>query len=107
MDTKTLVDTEAAAVKAGIKAPNESRFRLNLGPTAGGDGPYLQQQNYSLEALAKRDALPDPFATAKPPAPTPPPPANPPADSDADVEELAAMTVLANWELRKFLTATG
>jgi HK97 family phage portal protein len=107
MDTKTLVETESAAVKAGIKAPNESRFRLNLGPTAGGDGPYLQQQNYSLEALAKRDALPDPFATAKPPAPTPPPPANPPADSDADVEELAAMTVLANWELRKFLTATG
>jgi len=107
MDTKTLVETEAAAVKAAIKAPNEARARVNLPPVKGGEAPLSQQQNYSLEALAKRDALPDPFATAKPPAPTPPPPADPQAGKDIDVEELAAMTVLANWELRKFLTATG
>jgi hypothetical protein len=29
----------------------------------------MQQQNYSLEALAKRDEGDDPFGTAKPPAP--------------------------------------
>ena len=33
-------------------------------PVEGGDSPYLQQQNYSLEALAKRDAASDPFAPA-------------------------------------------
>jgi len=111
MDDKTLIETEANAVKAGIKSPNEARARLNLVPTPGGKGPYLQQQNYSLEALAKRDAQADPFAPAKPPTPpappTPPPPADPPPAQDIEVDEadLAAITVLANWELRKFLQA--
>jgi hypothetical protein len=31
----------------------------------------MQQQNYSLDALAKRDAKDDPFKTAAPPAPEP------------------------------------
>lgn len=101
MDTATLVEAEAKAVGAGIKAPNESRARLNLGPTAGGNGPYLQQQNYSLAALAKRDALADPFAPANPPAPPQPPDEDEPDD---DPEELAAIAQLANWELRRFLT---
>jgi HK97 family phage portal protein len=61
MDTTALVTAEKEAVSAGIKAPNEARKRLNLGPKAGGNSPYLQQQNYSLEALAKRDAQADPF----------------------------------------------
>lgn len=77
MDSATLIKTEAEAVKAGIKAINESRRVLNLPPTAGGDTPYLQQQNFSLAALDKRDQLEDPFATgAKPNAPAiePPPP---------------------------------
>jgi HK97 family phage portal protein len=113
MDTATLVDSEAKAVGAGIKSPNEARMRLNLGPTKGGSGPYLQQQNFSLEALSKRDALADPFAPAKPPAPpTPTSPTPPPPDDDPEpekqfnTEELVAMTELANWELRRFL-ATG
>jgi HK97 family phage portal protein len=62
MDTAAMVKTEADAVGAGIKTPNEARKRLNLGPIEGGDAPYLQQQNYSLAALAKRDAREDPFA---------------------------------------------
>ena len=37
-------------------APNEGRRQLDLPPVPGGDTPYLQVQNYSLEALAKRDA---------------------------------------------------
>ena len=100
MDTKTLVDSEAEAVKAGIKAPNEARKRLNLKPTQGGDSPYLQQQNYSLEALNKRDALADPFAPAPPAAPPAPPAA---AQAAVDAEEMAAVSQLANWELRTFL----
>lgn len=78
MDSATLIKTEAEAVKAGIKAPNESRRVLNLLPVAGGDTPYLQQQNYSLAALDKRDQLDDPFASGtksdKPPDLSPPPP---------------------------------
>ncbi|ENB8525780.1 portal protein, partial [Escherichia coli] len=31
---------------------------------AGGDALYLQQQNYSLEALSRRDAREDPFASS-------------------------------------------
>ena len=76
MDTATLVKAEAEAVGAGIKAPNESRRRLNLKPVAGGDAPYLQQQNYSLEALAQRDQD-KPFA--KPPAVSS---SAPPAEND-------------------------
>lgn len=43
--------------------PNEGRRRINLGPKAGGDAVYRQQQDYSLEALAKRDAQADPFSS--------------------------------------------
>lgn len=76
MDTATQVKTWGEAVARGIMAPNEARAKLNLGPTAGGATPYLQQQNYSLAALDKRDTAENPFGTAKPaPSQTPPPPA--------------------------------
>jgi phage portal protein BeeE len=48
-------------------SPDEARFKANYLPVTGGATPYLQQQNYSLAALARRDAQPDPFATEKPP----------------------------------------
>lgn len=79
MDTATMVTAEAEAVKAGIKAPNEGRRRLNLGPVKGGETPYLQQQNYSLAALAERDAQGDLWAKPEPAAP---PPEQPPEESD-------------------------
>lgn len=66
MDSKTLAETEAIKGKGAITSPNESRRKFGLKPVAGGDTPYLQQQNFSLEALAKRDAQADPFATGKP-----------------------------------------
>jgi HK97 family phage portal protein len=55
MDTATMVNSEKEAVGAGIKAPNEARKRLNLPPVQGGQTPYLQQQNFSLSALDRRD----------------------------------------------------
>lgn len=64
MDSKTLVETEEIAVGAGIKKLNESRKRLNLTPMEGGDSAYLQQQNFSVSALAKRDTSDDPFGTS-------------------------------------------
>src|SRR5262245_32487096 len=65
MDTKTKVDTTAESVRSGFLSPNEARARFNMPPTDGGNSPYLQQQNFSLEALARRDA------ETTPPAPTP------------------------------------
>lgn len=54
---------------AGILKVDEMRAKLDKKPTDGGDAVYLQQQNYSLAALAKRDAAADPFGTAPAPAP--------------------------------------
>lgn len=65
MDTATRVKAGMDAIKSGGVSPNEARRRFfDLGPVQGGESPYLQQQNYSLSALAKRDAGEDPFATA-------------------------------------------
>ncbi len=75
MDSATLVTTIKDIVGAGVMAPNEGRAKFDLKPVAGGDLPYLQQQNFSLEALAKRDAQADPFAPATPAASKAPAPA--------------------------------
>lgn len=89
MDQATLIDAETKAVKGMIKAPNESRKRLNLKPVEGGDTIYSQQQNFSLEALAKRDALPNPFVIDKPTStPTPDSTAGTPA-AEADQTDKA------------------
>jgi HK97 family phage portal protein len=69
MDSVTLVTTIRDAVGAGVMSPNEGRAKFDLKPVKGGKQPYLQQQNYSLEALAKRDAQDDPFKPATPAAP--------------------------------------
>jgi HK97 family phage portal protein len=91
MDTSTLVEAESKAVTAGIKKPDESRKRLNLPPVPGGNTPYLQEQNYSLAALAKRDALENPFGAKSPTEPAPAVPAAPaPAvEEDGDGEDVA------------------
>lgn len=68
MDTLSQIAAAAQGIGAGLVAPNEGRKKLNLPPVKGGESPYLQQQNYSLEALAKRDAQADPFAPATAPA---------------------------------------
>ena len=59
MDTPTRFRAHNEAIKGGWLAPNEARRKENLAPVEGGDTPYLQQQNYSLSALSKRDNAPD------------------------------------------------
>lgn len=92
LDTLALMESIDKGVKAGVMKPNEGRKKLNFGPVEGGDECYLQQQNFSLAALAKRDAQDDPFGKVAPPgAPQLPKPANdeaPPADD----EEAASMS---------------
>lgn len=68
MDTKTQLDALGTGVQKTLFAPNEARRKLNLPPLPGGNALYLQEQNYSLEALAKRDAQENPFAPAAPAA---------------------------------------
>ncbi|HHZ0507662.1 TPA: phage portal protein, partial [Escherichia coli] len=63
MDSERRMKTLGDAVKNTLLTPNEARKRENLPPLAGGDALYLQQQNYSLEALSRRDAREDPFAS--------------------------------------------
>ncbi len=62
MDPRTQMEVLQIGTGAGLVKPNEGRAKLGLGPVEGGDTPYLQQQNYSLSALAKRDQRPDPFS---------------------------------------------
>ena len=91
MDTSTLVRTAGEGVKSGIMKPDEARAKLGLDTVEGGDQVYLQQQNYSLAALARRDAREDPFATGAAPAADPSPPADPsPVDPAADPTAAAA-----------------
>lgn len=106
MDTKSKVEAVEKAIGSGGMAPNEARRRwLDLPPVKGGETPYLQQQNFSLGALADRDST-NPLST-------PQPAAAPPASSDEDdepdeerVEERAAFYLvglqkeLANAEAR-------
>src|SRR4030095_17044553 len=74
MDMATRTKAAHEAISAGALSPNEARKKyFAVGPVPGGESPYLQQQYYSLEALAARAAAPP-----GPPPPPPPPPPRPP-----------------------------
>lgn len=85
----------------GIMTPNEQRAKIDLEPVKGGNSPMLQQQNFSLEALAKRDAGDDPFGTTKPAAA----PAAANANTPPKEEEEAAKGVSPIMAQAKFLGA--
>lgn len=57
MDPVARWESYNKGVAAGVMAPNEARRKEQLPPVKGGDTPYLQQQNYSLEDLARRSEL--------------------------------------------------
>ncbi len=85
MDSAQMMDVLANGVKGGIYSPNEARAEMNLPPVQGGETPYLQQQNYSLAALDKRDqAAPAPHSSA--PIPTPQPTPSMPAQPTKEIE---------------------
>jgi HK97 family phage portal protein len=81
MDTLTRGD---AAVKSDGKLSIDEQRRkyYGLGPTKGGGSPMVQQQNYSLEALAERDAD-KPFSKPTPAAAPPVAPEDEEEDEDA------------------------
>jgi HK97 family phage portal protein len=90
MDTAARYIALGEAIKGMWMAPNEARKREGMKPVEGGDSPLAQQQNYSLAALAKRDALADPFGSHANPAPAQLPAPAPAAAASADGAQAAA-----------------
>jgi len=101
MDTASQIESLSKGVLGGLFKPDEARRKLGHKPVAGGDAVYLQEQNYSLAALAKRDAMADPWAarTATTGEPTAPPTA--PANDDAPAEDDGAAAAKAFWAIRQ------
>jgi HK97 family phage portal protein len=79
MDQVSLATYLGDLVSRGVMAPNEARAKLGLPPVPGGDNCFMQQQNFSLEALAAPGRSTTPGSPAMPPEPEPakalPPPA--------------------------------
>jgi hypothetical protein len=69
MDTATRYKAHSDAISGGWLAPNEARMKEDLDPADGGNSPYMQQQNWSLSQLARRQPpndAPTPPATSEP-----------------------------------------
>jgi HK97 family phage portal protein len=96
MDTATKTKAASDSIGSGAMSPDEARRKyFGLGPVAGGDTPYMQQQMFGLEALAQRDAN-DPFAKPRPaPAATPAAGTVPPGQVAAAVRHLLAKALKA------------
>jgi HK97 family phage portal protein len=73
MDQGGQITSLSEAVKGSLLTVNDARKRMDEKPVDGGDSIWMQQQNYSLEALAERDRN-DPFKTPDHPAPALPAP---------------------------------
>jgi HK97 family phage portal protein len=83
MVTATKTKAASEAIGAGALSPDEARKKwFGLGKVKGGDTPYMQQQNFSLAALAERDQD-KPFAKPEP-APAASPQLPPAEDEEAD-----------------------
>ena len=104
MDTAALFESNNKAINGGWMKPNEARFRANYDKVDGGDSPYLQQQNFSLAALAKRDAKEDPFGTTPKPAAPDPAPATAPTPAKEILSE-AEKQLLFEAEWREVFAA--
>jgi HK97 family phage portal protein len=82
MDTATRMTAAQTSIRSGL-TPNEVRKKYHgVGRVSGGDAVYMQQQDYSIEALAERDAD-APFAKPEPQRQLPEV-TDEPVDEDAD-----------------------
>lgn len=66
MDSTSQMAYLNIGISSSIISPNEARAELGYSPVDGGDSPMIQQQNYSLAALAARDAT-NPLAVSPEP----------------------------------------
>lgn len=68
MDSATRVTAANTSISSGAMSPNEARRKyFGLGPVAGGEMPYLQNQMWPLKQLSERET---PAAPAIPSMPT-------------------------------------
>lgn len=65
MDGTAMAEYLTKLREGSILTINEARRKIGEPKVEGGDTVYMQQQNYSLAALSKRDAQEDPFGTAR------------------------------------------
>ncbi|EMR5235565.1 phage portal protein, partial [Salmonella enterica] len=72
----------------------EARKSENLPPVEGGDSLFLQQQNFSLAALAKRDASDDPFGKGQQQMQPSPEPVDESGKALSETELFAAKSML-------------
>jgi len=86
------VQATSQAIGAGFMSPNEARAKFDLKPVDGGDTPYLQQQNYSLAALNRRD---EQVGTAPPTEETPV------AGEEPASEEAREQEAIATWRVKE------
>jgi len=91
MDSATLIKTVSEGISGSVFTVNEGRRRLELPKVPGGDTIYMQQQNYSLDALNERDKGEDPFGTAKPDPAAPAAEPAAPADDEISAEKALAL----------------
>ena len=92
MDTPTRVKAASDSIGSGAVSPNEARKKyFGLGPVSGGATPYMQQQNFSLEALSARDDLL----------------INPPPPADAQQQDLQAAKLIPVWRARALALLNG
>lgn len=100
MDNTALYKMLGEGVKGCLLTPDEARLRINHAPIPGGNTVYMQQQNFSLAALAKRDATDDPFKTSSNQPPAAPVDPELEDDDDEDIENDAkALALFLNKEL--------
>lgn len=59
LDPDARYKAHGEAIRGSWMSPNEARLAENMPPVAGGDSPMIQQQNYSLAAIAARDEVRD------------------------------------------------
>ena len=62
MDSNAQMTYLKEGTGSGIFSPNEARAVLGYQAVEGGESPLMQQQNFSLQALSKRDNQADPFS---------------------------------------------
>lgn len=94
MDTGAQYKVLGEGIGSALLAPNEARRKINLKPVVGGNSPMIQQQNYSLEAIAKRDAQEDPFSSSKQSPPVAPPAPPVPTSAGKSWEDAEAWEAL-------------
>lgn len=98
MDALTQMQVLKEGVGAKIVKPNEARKKLGLSPTKGGDYLWGQQQDHSLESLARRDEMMTPDGSLIPTQEDPPALPEPDADDEEEDRQEQERRVLLAFE---------